>query len=218
MRRQQMSEVIKLSDAHGYTGHATASKMLWGEGVTNHAKGEGVNIFTNSVIHAFRTPLLAVLMDQQYSNHLQRGGIAWLANGEIVADDGLRIGCKSLTTVHRVELPKVTTVQRAAFGILSVMEAPHNPKWRAWAEDWLSGKDRSSAAARRAERAAWKERPPEVAEAWAMAAGATAAGARGEVRAAAAGLAAVWARAASWKIIDFAAIAEKAMKYGGGGK
>ena len=53
-------------------------------------------------------------------------------------------------------------IQKVAFGILCSLEVCQSPEYRRWAEDWLSGTDRSAraaraawAAARAAARAAW---------------------------------------------------------------
>ena len=92
--------------------------------------------------------------------------------------------------VRRIELPTFSTVQRTAFGILCALEVCKEKSFVAWANKWLSGNDRSAAAARATEAAA----------AWA----AEAAAAR------AAEAAAAWeARAAQ---IDLVAIAKKAQQ------
>lgn len=207
-----MTELIKLTDADSFTRSGRRNAMRWGAGVTNDATGEGFKLCTNGVIHAYKTPLLAVLMDPSHANYLRKGGIAWLAMGNIVADDGLKIGCKRLTTVRRVDLPKVTKSQNTAFGILSVMEVCHIPKWRLWADNWLTGKNRSEEAATVAYRATWGEAPLNTSSRAARAALYSSANATDAALYAAE--AAYAANAADLGIkIDFAAIAEKAMQY-----
>ena len=82
----------------------------------------------------------------------------WVAHGTVVADDGGKVGCRSLTTLHRADLPAPTLHQRIAFAILAAQQAGgQSSAWSAWAEKWLSGTDRtveSAAAAELASRAA----------------------------------------------------------------
>ncbi|MBI5612423.1 MAG: hypothetical protein HY942_05080 [Gammaproteobacteria bacterium] len=46
------------------------------------------------------------------------------------------------TVVKELPLPEVTPVQKLAFAILALAEVYHEPRYRKWADKWLSGADR----------------------------------------------------------------------------
>ena len=210
-------KLYKLTNGDGQSYGGTQ----WGKGITHKAIGLGTGLCTKDVIHAYKSPLLALLLNPTHAN-ISKPQL-WEAEGEIVADDGLKVGCKELTTVKRMRVPKITTEHRVRFAILCALEVYDDGKFRAWARAWLDGSDRSKAAAEtvaRAARAVWPAR----------AAKAAAAAAREAVKAAASKAVAVWAveaaaRAAAWAAvwsaeaertadIDLIAIAEKACRKG----
>ena len=190
----------------------TYGDTQWGRGITNTAKVAGNRLCSEQVIHCYRDPLLAVLFNPLHANipkpHL------WEAEAdEIVADDGQKLGAKTLTTLRRIRIPRIRRTQYIAFAILCALEVNHDKDFVKWAEGWLSSKDRTRTAAW----AAWA--------AWAAGAAARAAeAARAAWAAKAAGAAARAAEAAAWAAeaaeaaaakdeIDFISIALKAMEY-----
>ena len=187
-----MSTLYKLTDSCGKTRNDTQ----WGHGVSHSGTGEG-ELCGPGWIHAYEHPLIAVLVNPIHANFPNPR--LWEAEGEIGLRDGqLKCGCKTLTTVREIPLPAVTTEMRVRFGILCAKEVCAYPAWSTWADRWLSGEDRTQAAAERARASAAEararaserayERASERAEA--EAAEAAAEGARAAVRA--------WARADAW--------------------
>ena len=189
--------LYKLTDKHD----RTYGGCQWGAGIEHTASGEG-NLCTGGWIHAYTDPLLAILLNPIHADfdkpHL------WEAEGEIGKDDhGLKVGCTKLKTLKRISKPRINKIQRIAFGILCAKKVCKNKAWAAWANNWLSGKNRTKEAAWaawaaraeavRVEEAAWEA----VRAAWAAAAAAAAA------RAAAVG---------ATKPLDLPAIAKQAMK------
>jgi hypothetical protein len=120
----------------------THGGMGWGPGVAHTVKGKPA-LCSPTVLHAYRSPLLAVLMDPGQAEFGPSAHL-WEAEGEVVIDDGAKVGCQTLTTVRRIDLPVVTTAQRVRFAILAAKAVCHDPTWTAWADGWLSGKDRSA--------------------------------------------------------------------------
>lgn len=178
-------KLYKLTDKQGQTRNDTQ----WGENVTHSGTGEG-EMCGPGYIHAYTDPVLAVMLNPIHANFSNPR--LWEADGEVVKNDGLKIGCVSLTTLREIPLPAVTLEQRTRFGILCALEVYSEPSFVRWAERYLDGTDRSkdsaAEATRAATRAAWA--------AWAEAAAWEAAKA---------------ARAAS-KNLDFAALARKAVE------
>jgi hypothetical protein len=133
--------LIKLTDSEGYT----QNKTHWQVGTTHTASGKGTELCTDGVIHAYTSELLATLMNPAHGQFVNPQ--CFEAEGEVIVSDGTKVGCKSLTIVGIAELPKVTTIQRIAFSILCAKELCNNSSWNAWADEWLSGKDRSKKSA-----------------------------------------------------------------------
>ena len=167
--------LYKLTDEYGQTYNNTQ----WGENVTHTASGEG-ELCGPGWIHAYTHPLLAVLLNSIHADF--RSPILWEAEGEVgKTDHGLKVGTTSLTTIKQIPLPKITTEQRVRFAILCARAAGCvHPGWREWADNWMSGRDRSKKAAAWAAAAALaaEEAAARAAAAWAAAwAAACAAGA-----------------------------------------
>jgi hypothetical protein len=208
-----MSNLYKLTDSCGKTRNGTQ----WGPGISHSGTGEG-KLCGPGWIHAYEHPLVAVLMNPIHANF--KNPRLWEAEGEVGLRDGqLKCGCRTLTTVREIPLPAITTEMRVRFGILCAKEVCAYPAWIAWADKWLSGEDRTQAAAAIAARATVEARGvmwPTEAAAWAARAAVEAratiaARATVEARAAEAAQAAAWA--AAWSVghgIDVFEIAEKA--------
>ena len=176
-------KLYKLTDEHGQTH----SKTQWGENVTNTANGEG-DLCGPGWIHAYTDPLLAVFLNPVHADF--KSPQLWEAEGEVGKEDcGLKVGCTSLTTIRRMNVPAVTTEHCVRFAVLCVRQVYSEPAFLAWSEKWLSGEDRSGTAA-------WAAAEAAKAAAWAAAKAAKAAKAAWAAWAAEAAKAA--AKAAAW--------------------
>jgi hypothetical protein len=181
-----MANLYKLTDSCGKTHNGTQ----WGPGISHSGTGEG-ELCGPGWIHAYEHPLVAVLLNPIHANF--RNPRLWEAEGEVGLRDGqLKCGCKALTTVREIPLPKITTEMRVRFAILCAKEVCADLSWNAWADKWLSGEDRTQAAA---EASATRARAYERAYERAEAAWAAAAWAAWAARAAAARAAKTWAAA-----------------------
>ena len=144
-----MPKLYKLTDQDGYTRRGKSNQCLWGEGVSHSGTGEG-DLCGPGFVHAYEHPLLAVLLNPIHAN-LSNPRL-WEAKGKIAKSEGqLKCGCVTLTTVKEIVLPTVTNEQRIRFAILCAKEVCTDKAWNLWADNWLSGKDRTAEAAR----AAW---------------------------------------------------------------
>ena len=63
------------------------------------------------------------------------------------------MGCSELTPIEEIPLPTLTLIQRVAYAVYCAKCFQHDQWWNAWADKWLSGEDRTFAAA--AEAAGW---------------------------------------------------------------
>ena len=176
--------LCKLTDKH----MMTRNHHQWELGVAAPVLPPGGKLCSESYYHCYSHPLLAVLLNPIFSK-LQRPRLFTIsASGERLEDNGLRIGFKTITLIKEIDVPTITLEQRVAFAILCAKTVYKDPKWNEWAERWLSGKDRSEAAAEAAAANA------EAAEAWAAnAAARAAANAANAAARAAANAAEAWA-------------------------
>ena len=73
----------------------TYNETLWGENVTHEAMGEGIQLCTEDVIHAYLSPELAVLLNPIHADY--DNPVLWEAEGEIVVNkDNTKVGCKEV--------------------------------------------------------------------------------------------------------------------------
>jgi len=215
-KEKKMSTLYKLTDSDGQTRGGTQ----WGPGVSHSGTGKG-ELCGPGWIHAYEHPLIAVLLNPIHADF--QNPRLWEAKGEVgLRDTGqLKCGCKTLTTIREIPLPEITEEMRARFAILCAKEVClcSCSTWKAWANKWLSGEDRSVEAAKAAARAAWAAEDAAAAAAaaaraaraaWAAAAWAAEAAYRPSWAAKAAALTAWAAELAACCGMDLAAIAENA--------
>ena len=141
MRPIMCEELYKLTDEHGFTYGGTK----WGKNVTHSGTGRG-DLCGPGFIHAYTDQVLAVMMNPAHACF--KTPRLYLAEGIVALNDGCKVGCVSLTTLKRLPLPRVTLAQRVRFGILSALEVCADASFVEWANNWLSGKDRSVDVAR----------------------------------------------------------------------
>lgn len=135
--------VYKLTDENGQTYAGTQ----WGPGITHTAAGnESQSLCSDAWIHAYESPLLAVLFNPIHANF--QNPILWEAEGVIGKRDGqLKCGCRTLTTIRQIPLPVITIEQMVKFAIYCGLEVYENEDFVTWANNWLNGSDRTAAAA-----------------------------------------------------------------------
>jgi hypothetical protein len=137
-------KVYKLTDSNDKTKGDTQ----WGEGVRHEAKGTNSELCSDGWIHWYHDPLLAVLHDPIHGEFGTEAHL-WEAktDGGIREEGRMKGGSKGLTTLRRIDLPTVTTEQRVRYAILCARQVRQDAAWNAWADRWLSGEDRTAAAA-----------------------------------------------------------------------
>lgn len=120
----------------------TKNETQWGVGVSHTARGKGKKLCTNGWIHFYTNPLIAALMNSAHAGF--SSPILWecKTSGKHLHEP-LKSGCKTLTTIKKIPLPKFTATRRIVFGILCAKEVNTTPSWNKWADDWLNGVDRS---------------------------------------------------------------------------
>ena len=105
-------------------------------------------------LHFYTDPLLAVLLNPIHANIQNPRLFEAECDGYFKDDNGLKVGYTKAKLVKEIPLPEITLEQRIKFAILCTKEVYKAPDWSSWADRWLSGEDRSNAAAYAAANAA----------------------------------------------------------------
>ena len=142
-----MATLYKLTDQDGKTRAGQPGETQWGPGVRHEATGEPDQpLCTDGWIHAYESRLLAVLLNPIHANLADPK--LWRCRGRIGKRDGqLKCGCRALTTVREIPVPQIIDKQHVRFGIACAWPTCEVPEWRTWARKWLTGEDRTAAAA-----------------------------------------------------------------------
>jgi hypothetical protein len=129
-----MTKLIKLTDTDDKSYRGTQ----WGENVTHTAPGGGP-LCSASWLHAYTDAALAAFI---WRAHLQWYDVhAWEAEGEVGITAPDKVGCTSLTTIRRIELPEPTTEQWCKFALLCANAVRHlvdDPRMETW-DRWANG-------------------------------------------------------------------------------
>lgn len=131
------------------TGVRYAYALKWGVGVEHAVQWRG-RLCEEGVIHAYHDPRIAVITDPAHGRYSTDDGFLWecKAYGRTVSAPD-KIGVERLMTVAVVDPPVISPAQRVEIAIRTVMvfirdrTDARNEGWRAWANRWLSGEDRS---------------------------------------------------------------------------
>ncbi len=163
----------KLTTQDGKTMPGSGYETQWGEGVRHVPFRQGTpELCTGTVIHAGVGPLSTVFLNPIHADI--DDPILWECDGEgEPCCDGLKFGFPvALTTLRRREVPNLQLAARVRCAIILAQRLPGQSKaWRAWADRWLDGRDRTVEDAETAKvAAAARAEAAEAAWAWAWAA------------------------------------------------
>ena len=124
----------------------THGDCKWTVGKWKETSGEG-DLCGPGWLHYYSDPLLAVLLNPLHADI--DGPRLWEieAEGEHKHDRGLKSGCTKMRLVREIDVPKISNTQRVAFAILCAKAVYKDNAFTVWADGWLSGKDRTIAAA-----------------------------------------------------------------------
>ena len=125
----------------------------WEIGVPISILKEGNTMCSDEVLHCYNHPFLAAFLNPIHVN-IKEPFLFEISVDEIVNTDGLKFASKSQTLLKEIPLPEISREQKIEIAIRITKTVNKNEKWNLWADKWLSGKDRSNAAARAADYAA----------------------------------------------------------------
>ena len=135
-------KLYKITDEKNCSKNATQ----WGVGITHELPPcNDPKLCTNKVIHAYRTAEQVAFMYLAHVSYSEPH--LWKAEGDIVVDDGTKVGVFRLTTLIEIPMPVITTEQRIEIAIRCAKLVCTDERWNNWADKWLDGTDRSNNAA-----------------------------------------------------------------------
>jgi hypothetical protein len=185
----------------------------------------GGDLCSGSWFHCYDDKLLAALLNPAHADISNPRLFRCHVRGKRLFTYGDKYGftMMMIPSGSEIDMPEITSNQRAAFAILCAKMVYKEARWNTWADAWLDGTDRSvsaawaASAASAARAAAWAAASAAASAAKAAKADATAAAwaAKADATAAAkdAARAAGWAATAAGGEFDLKAIAKQAMKY-----
>lgn len=129
--------------------YTTLNNTKWKIGKTVFAAKGEAKLCSPTVVHSYSSPELAVLLNPIHANIKNPRMLVCEAPKAIIKDWG-KNGHEQLTPIKEIELPVFSREQKVYFAILCAMQVYKEPTFILWAESWITGKDRTSKAARSA--------------------------------------------------------------------
>lgn len=132
-----MVKLYKLTTQDNYTRKGEKNQCLWGEGVSHSGTGEG-GLCGPGYIHAYTSPLLAVLFNPIHANI--GSPKLWECEGDVVkTDNGIKVGCITLTTNVELPWPTISLRQKVIFAILCTRAVGFKGSfWDEWADTYIN--------------------------------------------------------------------------------
>jgi len=98
-------------------------------------------------LHFYNNPLVGLFLNPVHANIKNPRLFRAEVKGRSLDDHGLVYGYTKARLVEELPVPQISLVQRVRFAIFCVKEVYKAKKWNKWADNWLSGKDRTIDAA-----------------------------------------------------------------------
>ena len=143
-----MKIAYKLTDSE----MKTYKGFQWELGKWYETTGEG-GLCSPGWLHFYSNSLLGLFMNPIYGNILNPRLFRAEVEGKFLDNNGLKCGYSRARLIEELPVPQISPVQRVRFAILCAKEVYKRKEWNKWANNWLSGKDRTKKSAAIAESA-----------------------------------------------------------------
>jgi len=114
----------------------------WELGKWYETTGEG-KLCSPGWLHFYSDPLVGMFMNPDHISIENPRLFRAEVEGEVLNDNKLKCGYTKARLVEELLVPQISPVQRVRFAILCAKEVYKGKKWNKWANNWLSGKDRT---------------------------------------------------------------------------
>ena len=108
--------------------------------------GEGRLVWARMVTRLY-IPCVAELLNPIHANFREYRLFRGEASGPVISDSGLKVGYTNMRITEELPRLHITTENRIRFGIACACRVYTSAEYRAWAGRWVSGADRTEAAA-----------------------------------------------------------------------
>ena len=124
----------------------TFNGFQWEIGKWYETTGEG-KFYSSGWLHFYSDPLVGLFLNPIHMDirnfHLFRAEV----EGNFIDDNGLSCGYSRARLIEELPVPQISPVQRVRFAIFCAKEVYKEKGWNKWANNWLSGKDRTEESA-----------------------------------------------------------------------
>ena len=124
----------------------THNEFQWELGKWYETTGEGV-LCSPGWFHFYSDPLVGMFMNPIHTNIKNPRLFRAEVEGKFLNDNETKYGYSRTRLVEELPVPQISPVQRVRFAIFCVKEVYKEKKWNEWADNWLSGKDRTEESA-----------------------------------------------------------------------
>lgn len=105
------------------------------------------DLCSSGFFHCYNHPALAIIFNSIHARFDNPRLFEIEVDGNSKNDNNVKFGFTKMKLIKEIKLPIITLEQRVEFAIRCAMEVYNEKEWLNWAENWLSGKDRTAAAA-----------------------------------------------------------------------
>ena len=137
-----MKIAYKLTDSE----MKTHKGFQWELGKWYETTGEG-DLCSPGWLHFYNDPLVGMFMNPAHANIKNPRLFRAEVEGNFIDDNGLKCGYTKARLVEELPVPQISPVQWIRFAILCAKEVYKKKEWNKWANNWLSGKDRTEESA-----------------------------------------------------------------------
>jgi len=137
-----MKIAYKLTDS----GMRTYYEFQWELGKWYETTGEGDLCFSGW-FHFYSDPLVGLFLNPVHAGIENPRLFRAEVEGNFIDDHGAKCGYSRARLIEELLVPQISSVQRVRFAILCAKEVYKEKEWNKWADNWLSGKDRTEESA-----------------------------------------------------------------------
>lgn len=123
----------------------THNGFQWVIGVEQIIDNVGNALCTDQVFHFYDSPEEAAFYNPIHADI--KNPICWEVDCDQVIHDGIKGGAKRMMLLKQVHFPAISIDKRVRIAIRCAKLVYRDKNWNIWADNWLSGKDRSEKAA-----------------------------------------------------------------------
>jgi len=131
----------------------TCNEFQWELGKWYETTGEG-ELCSPSWFHFYSNPLVGLFLNPIHADIKNPRLFRAEVEGKFLDDNGLKCGYSRARLVEKLPVPQISLAQRVRFAIFCVKKVYKEKEWNKWANNWLSGKDRTEESATITENAA----------------------------------------------------------------